>query len=205
MYRIWNVWSQWSSRCDLEVSLWAPSGEQALELAHRQGVAWGYGYRADYIGLHAQIAVQCEGCDGVCAHAGELGAFVIALLPTQPYIVTDHEGKEHAVRYCDGCAELAAVNWNGETSAIRPMGAHGGLFKECDEERYGEMLGVVFPVAWVSKGFLMGEPLSHRTCDKTGHYLATYRAMVRHGDRYYESTRGLTVPEWRALDCSQMP
>lgn len=78
------------------------------------------------------------------------------------------------------------------------------LFKPCDEARYNEMLEILPPLAWVRKGFLVSEPWSHRTCKVTGAYRATYTAMVCHrgaaGTHYFESTSGLTVPEWKVLN-----
>lgn len=35
--------------------------------------------------------------------------------------VTSLEGARVVVRYCAGCAELAAMNWNGETASIRKL------------------------------------------------------------------------------------
>jgi hypothetical protein len=34
------------------------------------------------------------------------------------YAVTDHEGRVTLVDYCDDCAELGRMDWNGETAAI---------------------------------------------------------------------------------------
>ena len=39
----------------------------------------------------------------------------------RPYIVTGHDGVDVVCRYCDDCAYLARVDWNGETAAIRPL------------------------------------------------------------------------------------
>lgn len=83
-------------------------------------------------------------------------------------------------------------------------------FKPCDEERYMEMLGVLPPLDWVSKGFLVSEPLSHRECTITKVVRNTYQAMVRRTntfdgkDQYFESTSGLTRAEWCALDSSEI-
>lgn len=77
------------------------------------------------------------------------------------------------------------------------------VFKPCSEERYHEMLEVLPPIAWMNKGFLVGEPWTHRTCKVTGMVQPAYTAMVvRKGalGGYYESTVALTVAEWRALD-----
>ena len=37
------------------------------------------------------------------------------------YLVTDHEGAQSAALYCRGCADLARVNWTGETAALAPL------------------------------------------------------------------------------------
>jgi hypothetical protein len=46
--------------------------------------------------------------------------------------------------------------------------------KECSEERYDEMLGVLPPALWLSKGFLVGEPFDHRKCKVTNVVRASY-------------------------------
>jgi hypothetical protein len=43
-------------------------------------------------------------------------------------------------------------------------------WKEVDEARYDEMLGVLPPALWLAKGFLVGEPYDHRLCTITGVY-----------------------------------
>lgn len=74
-------------------------------------------------------------------------------------------------------------------------------FKECTEYRYNELLEVLPPLGWVKKGFLVSEPWSHRVCRVAGNYRATYQAVVHHcSGKFYESTEGVTLPEWRALD-----
>ncbi len=35
--------------------------------------------------------------------------------PRREYRVTDHEGCEWHCTYCDDCANLAKIDWNGET------------------------------------------------------------------------------------------
>ncbi len=37
-------------------------------------------------------------------------------------IVTGHDGSTVAVDYCDGCFELAEVDWNGETASVVKVG-----------------------------------------------------------------------------------
>lgn len=53
------------------------------------------------------VAGHCVGCDDV--HI------------LRSYVVTHHGATEpEIVRYCDDCADLAAIDWNGETAEIRP-------------------------------------------------------------------------------------
>lgn len=40
--------------------------------------------------------------------------------PRRDYAVTDHAGMSCICRYCDDCAMLAGIDWNGETATIRP-------------------------------------------------------------------------------------
>jgi len=50
-------------------------------------------------------SIVCEGCDQV--------------VPVNPYRLTYTDGTiEPRVYYCDDCADLARMNWNGETAAI---------------------------------------------------------------------------------------
>lgn len=37
------------------------------------------------------------------------------------YRVTDHDGHTVTVRYCEGCVELARIDWTGETAAIEAL------------------------------------------------------------------------------------
>jgi hypothetical protein len=56
----------------------------------------------------------CEGCDETYdEHPKDV----------RDYLVTDHGGRTERVRYCLDCADLAAVDWNGETRAIVPAAA----------------------------------------------------------------------------------
>ena len=34
------------------------------------------------------------------------------------YVVTYHDGTTEIVSYCDDCADLARLDWNGETASI---------------------------------------------------------------------------------------
>ena len=77
------------------------------------------------------------------------------------------------------------------------------MFKECTEERWDEMLGVLPPALWIAKGFLVGEPFDHRTCKITGVVRATYTAFINHGGKFYEGPN-LTMPEFRAFDVATL-
>ena len=73
-------------------------------------------------------------------------------------------------------------------------------FKEVDEARYDEMLGVLPPALWIDKGFLVGEPFDHRRCKTTGHFTASFAAFIRYRGKYYESEEAMTVDEFKAFD-----
>jgi hypothetical protein len=48
----------------------------------------------------------CEGCD--------------ESRPTSLHLITRHNGTTVRARYCADCAELARMDWNGETKSIAP-------------------------------------------------------------------------------------
>ena len=73
-------------------------------------------------------------------------------------------------------------------------------FKEVDEARYDEMLGVLPPALWIDKGFLVGEPYDHRRCKATGRLAASFTAFIRYRGKYYESEEAKTAAEFRAFD-----
>lgn len=68
-------------------------------------------------------------------------------------------------------------------------------FIEVSEERYDEMLGVLPPVAWIDKGFLVGEPWRH---NEAGNPM--FAPLMHVGGRYYEGTEPITVADWRKLN-----
>lgn len=37
------------------------------------------------------------------------------------YLVRGHDGSAVACSYCEDCAALAAMDWNGETASITPL------------------------------------------------------------------------------------
>ena len=52
---------------------------------------------------------RCEGCGEDPIH-------------TDPYIVTGHDGTvDRGVMYCEGCADLARADWNGNTAGIETL------------------------------------------------------------------------------------
>ena len=67
------------------------------------------------------------------------------------------------------------------------------------EERFDEMLGIMPPLAWTSKGFLVGEAWSHRECRITGIVRATFTAFAKVDGQHYEALSDLTYPEWGAI------
>lgn len=61
--------------------------------------------------------IYCHGCDDYHPDVRD-------------YVVMDHDGVTHApVPYCAECADLARIDWNGETAAIVEVGAE---FKASD-------------------------------------------------------------------------
>jgi hypothetical protein len=76
--------------------------------------------------------------------------------------------------------------------------------KECTAERYDEMLGVLPPALWLSKGFLVGEPFDHRPCKVTNIVRASYAAFFQKNGKFYEGDN-MTMPEFRAFDPSVLP
>jgi hypothetical protein len=76
--------------------------------------------------------------------------------------------------------------------------------KECTADRYDEMLGVLPPALWLSKGFLVGEPFDHRTCKVTHVVRASYAAFLQRNGKFYEGD-DMTVPEFRTFDLSSLP
>jgi hypothetical protein len=72
-------------------------------------------------------------------------------------------------------------------------------WREVSEARYDEMLGVLPPALWLAKGFLVGEPYTHRVCTVTKDIRATYTPLIQYEGKFYEGD-DITVPEFRKLD-----
>jgi hypothetical protein len=80
-------------------------------------------------------------------------------------------------------------------------GSHAAI-KECSEDRYDQMLGILPPTLWLEYGFLVRE--MHRTCTVTGQVLPTYAAFFHGFGRYYEGDP-MTLPECRAFKSDDLP
>jgi hypothetical protein len=76
--------------------------------------------------------------------------------------------------------------------------------KECTPERYNQMLEVLPPEVWLGKGFLVGEPTTHRRCKITSFILPSYAAFFSAYRRYYEGD-DMTIPEFKAFDIKDLP
>ena len=75
--------------------------------------------------------------------------------------------------------------------------------RECSEERYDEMLGILPPALMLGKGFLVGEPFDHRTCKVTHEVRASYAAFFRRSEKFYEGDN-MTAPEFKAFDVESL-
>lgn len=77
-------------------------------------------------------------------------------------------------------------------------------WKEVTEDRYNDMLNVIPPLAWVSKGFLVGEAWTHKICSINHRMSSAFQAMVRSNGQYYECLEPMTVAEWREVHSSEV-
>ena len=78
------------------------------------------------------------------------------------------------------------------------------MFKQCSEQRYDYMLGILPPALMDSKGFLVGEPHDHRPCKVLGQTAPTYAAFIHQAGKFYEGDP-MTVAEYRAVDVHNLP
>jgi hypothetical protein len=76
-------------------------------------------------------------------------------------------------------------------------------WREVTAARYDEMLGVVPPRTMTGCGFLVGEPMTHRTCTQCGEIRATYSAFMQAGGQYFEGP-DLTFLEYLELDAEEI-
>jgi hypothetical protein len=73
-------------------------------------------------------------------------------------------------------------------------------WKPVREERYTEMLEMLWPACWLGKGFLVGEASSHRACRVTQEVSATYSPFLTIGGQFFEGREAITIAEFKALD-----
>lgn len=74
---------------------------------------------------------------------------------------------------------------------------------EVTEQRYNEMLEVLPPIGWDSKGFLVGEAWVHKPCsvaNDPGYVTAGYQAFAHIDGKFYACDMPLTRKEWKALE-----
>lgn len=72
-------------------------------------------------------------------------------------------------------------------------------WKEIDEERYHDMLGVVPPVVWNDVGFLLGEAENHRQCTECGKFMPVFKPFIERNGKFYEGTVAITVLEFQTI------
>ncbi len=77
------------------------------------------------------------------------------------------------------------------------------MWKRVDSDRYYEMLEVLPPAHWTGKGFLVGEPATHRTCKITGTVRPTFAAFIALKGRYYEGP-DMTITEFDVFDVREL-
>jgi hypothetical protein len=66
---------------------------------------------------------------------------------------------------------------------------------EVTEERYNEMLEILWPAEWLPLGFLVGEPWDHDPA--TGR--PRFTAFVQVDGKHYEALAPMSIPEFRNL------
>jgi len=88
-----------------------------------------------------------------------------------------------------------------ETTTLTPF-----TWKEVVEERYMDMLEVLWPAAWEpERGFLVGEAWDHKRCSVTGAPGTTaFAAFMRRNGKFYECLQPMTRLEWKAFDLRSM-
>lgn len=69
---------------------------------------------------------------------------------------------------------------------------------EVSGERYDEMLGMLPPAIYLTKGFLVGEPFDHRKCEVTGDVRPSFAAFLHLWGKFY-SGGNMTIPEFEAI------
>lgn len=74
-------------------------------------------------------------------------------------------------------------------------------FIEVDQARYWEMLEILPPAYMDGKGFLVGEPFTHRRCEVSKiDNQPTFAPFIEHAGKFYEGEQAMTIREYKALD-----
>jgi len=76
------------------------------------------------------------------------------------------------------------------------------MFKRTTREKYFYSLEVLPPAyqdgkGFLVEGFLVGEPMDHRTCTVSGLIAPTYAAFMERKGRFYESISAVTIAEYK--------
>ena len=80
------------------------------------------------------------------------------------------------------------------TIAIRDGDGVRHTFREVSEDRYIEMLEILWPALWISIGFLVGETFDH---DDNGN--PRFTPFVKIGSQHYEGLGPMTIKQFRGL------
>lgn len=67
------------------------------------------------------------------------------------------------------------------------------------QERFDEMLGMLPPAVQTGKGFLVGEPMIHRTCRHLGRTEPAFTAFIELGGAYFKAKEPLTIAEFSQI------
>lgn len=77
-------------------------------------------------------------------------------------------------------------------------------WKPITATRYDDLLEVLPPALMAHNGFLMGEPMIHRTCRVTGTLAPAYLACLSRRGQCYEALEPYTVEEFRTLTAAEI-
>lgn len=78
------------------------------------------------------------------------------------------------------------------------------IWKITSKEDYDYGLNCLMPRVWLSKGFLVGEPYSTKTCNITLKVATTHTAFIKHDHCFYKASEPMTVEEFRRLTIQEV-
>jgi len=84
----------------------------------------------------------------------------------------------------------------------KPMGESGQAieWEPTTEEWYWYSLEVLPPEVYGAHGsFLVGEPMSHRTCTVLKGFRPTYAGFIQMGEKFFTTSEAVTVAEFKAM------